>query len=510
MSEISEEKTKILFFHDEFMKGLWKRPDPLLTVDYHPYINRVVTAGIQTDIKIWEINSDDEFQLIAKMDPIYDTAKIVNVARWSPCGNYIATGCGRGAILIWKKKCNLDNVNNNNSISLSSSNQPSGNDKDKMDIETSLKDQSEMKPTEEWMIFRKFGGEEGEDVWDLNWSPPLIDQKTGKTCFLLAVTTMDRKLKVYQPLDNVEILFEYTSDNFSSIGGCSWDPNGCLLAVQLSVAKKVILFSLNNERYTLMTPSSTTDENVTLQKKKKRNSPLLEKISTIKKNGKDNKDLFQGDNYTIQYRSTVLNSIRRLNFSPDGMFLIATAGQGNSAFMFSRKNWKIPVKCINGFTSTSPITKFSSVLYKSTVDNPLLPYKMVACASSKDEIIVFDTESETPLFRSQRLFAQSISDISWSNDGNSLFVTSQEGYMAIIKFEEGTFGERYDLSQNVKPLSPTLSPTEIHLALLNECKTQTKRLLQNLTNQNSDKNATTTQEEVNILIPKKKKVNTEN
>jgi WD40 repeat protein len=119
-------KPKLMLFRDECIEKLKEESSklkPILTVDYHPRLNRIVTGGMDTNIKIWEIipllsnkdqltgeekeNNGDRFadlKLIAEMDPIYDQTKTVNIARWSPCGNYIATGCGRGATIIWKKK----------------------------------------------------------------------------------------------------------------------------------------------------------------------------------------------------------------------------------------------------------------------------------------------------------------------------------------------------------------------------------------------------------------------
>ncbi|EFC45749.1 predicted protein [Naegleria gruberi] len=511
MTNITSDKTKVHFFRDEFMEGRFRRPEPFLTVDYNSQTNRLVTAGIQTDIKVWEISySDDDvmFKLVAVMNPIYDSAKVVNIARWSPCGNYIATGCGRGAVIIWKKKGLIDQ----------GSQQKKAAALNIQDDETDLSFlESEVKPTEEWIIVKRFGGEEGEDVWDLNWSPPLIDHKTGKTTYLLATTSMDRRLKVYQPLETYDILHEYISDVHSSIGGVAWDPLGYYLAIQLSAAKKSILFGLNQEKFSILGPRSQQSSNTAGEsKKKKKGAPVFEKVGTIKKSAKDNKELFQGDNHTIQYRSTVLNSVRRLSFSPDGTFLFTTAGLSNSLHMFYRNIWKKPVKCIAGLTSTCPVVRFSPILYKSIAEKSMLPYRMMACASSKDEIIIFDTESNNVLYRAQKLFTQTITDVAWSNDGNVLFISSQEGLMGIIRFDSTELGEKYDLlsvitemqnnsSSTTETNSTTpLSPLQTHISKIGELISQSGKSLQKIIQSNSE--APKEVEQVNVLVPKRKNV----
>jgi len=491
MTTISQEKTKVVFFRDEFLQGIWKRPDPLLTVDYNSQTNRIVTAGIQTDIKVWEVSytADDVlFRLVAKMNPIYDSAKVVNIARWSPCGNYIATGCGRGAVIVWKKKGMIEESNQPKKPLI-------------QDDETDLSFiESDIKPTEEWMIVRRFGGEEGEDIWDLSWSPPLIDHKTGRTTYLLATTSMDRRLKVYQPLESYEIIFEYFSDVSSSIGGVTWDPLGFYLAIQLSVAKKALLFGLNQDRFSIFGPRQEVGE--APKKKKKGSNSAFEKVGSIKKSSKDNKDLFQGDNHTIQYRSTVLNSVRRLSFSPDGSFLITTAGQSNTLHMFYRNMWKKPFKCIGGLSSTSPIVRFSPILYKSSNPNSKLPYRMMACASSKDEVIVFDTETDRLLFRSQRLFAQAITDVSWNSDGTVLLVSSQEGLVGIFRFDKDELGEKYDILASISSSIDSASPLEQHISRIGEINSKKSESLQKILSNLEEKPQK--EEQVNHLVPKKR------
>ncbi|KAF0981715.1 hypothetical protein FDP41_012372 [Naegleria fowleri] len=529
-TNLTPEHTKIHFFRDEYMEGLYRRPEPLLTVDFNPRTNRLVTAGIQTDIKIWELSYSEEdclFKLIATMNPIYDSAKVVNIARWSPCGNYIATGCGRGAVMIWKKKGLILSPTESLKNVASSGNNIKGENDDDTDLSFL---ESEVKPTEEWIIVRKFGSEEGEDVWDLSWSQPLIDHKTGKPTYLLATTSMDRRLRVYQPLESREMLFEHVSEIHSSFGGITWDPLGYYLAIQLSTAKKVLLFGLNQERFSILGPQKSTcgtnsnnntiataiaNESeqaamMTSPKKKKKNSTtstLFEKVGTIKKSAKDNKELFQGDNYTMQYRSTVLNSVRRLSFSPDGSFLFTTAGLSNSLHMFYRNVWKKPAKCITGLTSTCPIVRFSPILYKSINEKSVLPYRMMACASSKDEIIIFDTESNNALFRAQRLFTQPITDCSWSSDGTVLFISSQEGLMAIMRFDKAELGEPYDLfvasTSNNETNSKEMTPLEQHIARIREVLSQSATTLQTMM-QSGEEKSSKDDAEVNVLVPKKK------
>merc|ERR1712051_677845 len=114
-----------------------------------------------------------------------------------------------------------------------------------------------------------------------------------------------------------------------------------------------------------------------------------------------------------------------------------------------------PVKRINGFKEKP---KVLSTTTKQINDEPIeedmkpwekyqtifcLPYRMIYAVATQNSIMMYDTQQTEPFARISRIHYIGLNDLSWSSDGNTLVVSSTDGYCSIINFKKGELGAIY-------------------------------------------------------------------
>jgi hypothetical protein len=72
-----------------------------------------------------------------------------------------------------------------------------------------------------------------------------------------------------------------------------------------------------------------------------------------------------------------------------------------------------------------------------------LPYRSVFCVLTWDSVLVYDTFHAHPLAVVSGLHYCNLVDAAWSLDGRTLFVCSTDGYVSIVRFDEGELGRAY-------------------------------------------------------------------
>lgn len=83
-----------------------------------------------------------------------------------------------------------------------------------------------------------------------------------------------------------------------------------------------------------------------------------------------------------------------------------------------------------------------------------LPYRSVFAVLTTDSILVYDTHHTRPLSVVRGLHYAGLSDCQWSADGMKLVVSSIDGYVSILSFQNGELGEVYH-----RPALPVISLT---------------------------------------------------
>eukprot|EP00258_Populus_trichocarpa_P032674 XP_024448693.1 chromatin assembly factor 1 subunit FAS2-like [Populus trichocarpa] len=83
----------------------WHDTKPVLTLDFHPFSGLLATGGADYDIKLWVINSGQAQKKIATatyLNSLSYHGSAVNVLRFSPSGELLASGADGGELIIWK------------------------------------------------------------------------------------------------------------------------------------------------------------------------------------------------------------------------------------------------------------------------------------------------------------------------------------------------------------------------------------------------------------------------
>ncbi|KAB8337180.1 hypothetical protein FH972_021484 [Carpinus fangiana] len=96
---------------------------------------------------------------------------------------------------------------------------------------------------------------------------------------------------------------------------------------------------------------------------------------------------------------------------------------------------------------------------KSPIPGPqaafALPYRIVYAVATQDAVYVYDTQQQTPLCVVSNLHYATFTDVTWSADGNTLLMSSSDGFCSSLSFSSSELGSVYR--------GPSLSTTRTHL-----------------------------------------------
>ncbi|KAG4413406.1 hypothetical protein IFR04_013465 [Cadophora malorum] len=85
----------------------------------------------------------------------------------------------------------------------------------------------------------------------------------------------------------------------------------------------------------------------------------------------------------------------------------------------------------NSSATTGPTMAFS------------LPYRMIYAVATEDSVLMYDTQQQTPLCIVSNLHCATFTDLTWSNDGLTLLMTSSDGFCSTLTFAPGELGDKY-------------------------------------------------------------------
>jgi chromatin assembly factor 1 subunit B len=91
--------------------------------------------------------------------------------------------------------------------------------------------------------------------------------------------------------------------------------------------------------------------------------------------------------------------------------------------------------------------KFCPILFelKPTKKQPVfqLPYRMIFAVATKSSVYLYDTQQKIPFGLISNIHYTRLTDLTWSNDGTILLVSSTDGYCSIVQFTENELGVQY-------------------------------------------------------------------
>lgn len=111
--------------------------------------------------------------------------------------------------------------------------------------------------------------------------------------------------------------------------------------------------------------------------------------------------------------------------------------------------------------TSSPKPKTLEVETSASTQGPTmafsLPYRMIYAVATEDSVLMYDTQQQTPLCVVSNLHCATFTDLTWSNDGLTLLMTSSDGFCSVLTFAPGELGQNYigEVPTAKHPVPPT-------------------------------------------------------
>uniref|UniRef100_A0A665U216 CAF1B/HIR1 beta-propeller domain-containing protein n=1 Tax=Echeneis naucrates TaxID=173247 RepID=A0A665U216_ECHNA len=402
----------------------WHNKEPVYSLDFQHSsdgrFHRLATAGVDTTVRLWRVDMGaDGKAAVEFLSNLARHTKAVNVVRFSPNGELLASGGDDAVILLWK---------------LNDSKEPEQAPVFQEDEDAQLNKES-------WSVVKTLRGHI-EDVYDICW-------------------TRDGNFMVSGSVDNTAIMWDINkgqklcilNDHKSYVQGVTWDPQGQYVAT-LSCDRVMRVYSTHTKKKAFCISKMSS-------------GPLAE--GEVKQ-------------YRIFHDDSMRSFFRRLSFTPDGSFLLAPAGCVeideniiNTTYIFSRKSLKRPIAHLPCPTKATLAVRCCPVYFelrtKKGEDGSVqalpnifqLPYRMVFAVASEDSIFLYDTQQALPFGLVSNIHYHTLSDLTWSRDGSFLAVSSTDGYCSFLSFSPGELG------------TPLKEPPTLEVFVANSCEKKGKK-----------------------------------
>nr|XP_008517555.1 PREDICTED: chromatin assembly factor 1 subunit B [Equus przewalskii]XP_008517556.1 PREDICTED: chromatin assembly factor 1 subunit B [Equus przewalskii] len=381
----------------------WHNKEPVYSLDFQHgtagRIHRLASAGVDTTVRIWKVEKGPDGKAIVEfLSNLARHTKAVNVVRFSPNGEILASGGDDAVILLWK-------VNDN---------------KEPEQIGFQDEDEAQLNK-ENWTVVKTLRGHL-EDVYDICWAT-------------------DGNLMASASVDNTAIIWDVSkgqkisifNEHKSYVQGITWDPLGQYVAT-LSCDRILRVYSTQKKRVAFN---------------------VSKMLSGIGAEG-------EARSYRMFHDDSMKSFFRRLSFTPDGSLLLTPAGcvesgenVTNTTYVFSRKNLKRPVahlpcpgkatlavRCCPVYFELRPGVEpdADGPPQEAGVELVSLPYRLVFAVASEDSVLLYDTQQLFPFGYVSNIHYHTLSDLSWSSDGAFLAISSTDGYCSFVTFEKDELG----------------------------------------------------------------------
>ncbi|KFV90649.1 Chromatin assembly factor 1 subunit B, partial [Fulmarus glacialis] len=379
----------------------WHNKEPVYSLDFQHgadgKINRLASAGVDTAVRIWKVEKGPDGKAIVEfLSNLARHTKAVNVVRFSPSGEILASGGDDAVILLWKLN----------------------DSKESEPLVFQDEDEAQLNK-ENWTVVKTLRGHL-EDVYDICW-------------------TSDGNYMASASVDNTAIMWDVhkgqkvsiLNEHKSYVQGITWDPLGQYIAT-LSCDRVLRVYNTQTKRVAFNVtkmPSGSGAEG-------------------------------EARSYRMFHDDSMKSFFRRLSFTPDGSYLLTPAGcvesgenVTNTTYIFSRNNLKRPVghlpcpgkatlavRCCPVYFELRRAFNKDEISQKSAPSLFNLPYRLVFAVASEDSVLFCDTEQSFPFGYVSNIHYHTLSDISWSSDGAFLAISSTDGYCSFVTFEKDELG----------------------------------------------------------------------
>ncbi|KAI0938409.1 hypothetical protein AcV5_000100 [Taiwanofungus camphoratus] len=133
---------------------------------------------------------------------------------------------------------------------------------------------------------------------------------------------------------------------------------------------------------------------------------------------------------------------RRLSWSPDGAHITASNATNNEGYVFiaaviARNTWTSEISLV-GHENTVEVAAYNPHIFLRDPSLPVIASNIcsvVALGADDRAVSVWQTKSARPLIVAKEVFERQIMDLSWSQDGLTLYAVSSDGTMAVFNFD---------------------------------------------------------------------------
>jgi len=415
-------------------------------------------------------SSSSSFVNITHLASLRRHERSVNATKFSPDGLTLATAGDGGSVVLWAIPFDKRGGSNGRHFW------------------SEIKKESDI----ECRVLPSSGSDAGgatscEDIFDLQWSPC-------STRFV--VCSLDHCMLVFEysitegvastPVTSGWKCVARIRDHTHYVQGVAYDPLGVYLCSQGSdrsvrvyshpqKEKKKGKTELSREATIKFWPEPTTP------------SPKKTSTESPRKAPAARRDHLFADEATVE------SFFRRLAWTPDGAFLITPAGilpkadkdgslteEAPTAFgtyLFARHCFERPVAVLPGLNKPSVAVRSCPLLFQrpqaSSVGSNCLtesmPWRSVFAVLTLDSLVLYDTYHKAPLAIVRGFHYAGLTDCAWTSDGQTLVVTSSDGYISFLNWSVEEVGQHY-IGEKLSPVNDDVIMPQDKLMEMSETK----------------------------------------
>ena len=422
--------------------------------------------------------TDPENTSNSRIKPIFECElngahiSTVNVCRFSPNGKYLATGSDDNSVIIWVQKSRPLNF---------------GSAEEKIC----------------WSNYKILRGHSG-DVYDLSWNPEskyLISGSVDNCCMIwniekakcvnrfmdhehfvqgvswdprnkyILTQSSDKSVRFYKNTNSkLEMKFIYINQLKRFEIKNNSNKNNTNINNNINNNTENINKTNTNENIQPQQQDNISNSNnenkMSIEEEQNKNNTNNQNNNNqqlpnqIKKEKESNQKNVVTYHYYFADEDQCNTYVRRSSFSPDGKICLLVSGvmqnpQNKNELNFvvwgvSRKDFSRPQFYIPTLNKSSTCVRFCPLIFhkkENDADNSTpalldLNYVMIFAIGTNDSVFIYGTDSIQPRYAITNIHYQSITDLAWNGD-KMLAVSSSDGYISFIIFEENELGVPY-------------------------------------------------------------------
>ncbi|XP_041988346.1 chromatin assembly factor 1 subunit B [Aricia agestis] len=371
----------------------WHNRDPVLSVDFQPKTEvngplRLASGGTDSHVLIWYITQTENGSVHLEIAAdLTKHQKAINVVRWSPNGQLLASGDDESIIFVWKQKIE----------------------------ECPTLSEAEEQFKESWVVHKILRGHM-EDILDICWN---------STSTHLASGSVDNKLLVWdvnRSSRQTDII-----DHKGFVQGVAWDPQGQLI---VSASSDRVFRAID----------------VATKKVVSRSSKAILPFPKDHALYDTKVRLYHDDTLQTYYRRLQFSPDGVLIAVPAGRI---EPEQGkldskpiNAVYIYTRYSLKVPA-CVIPCAEPALAVRWAHRQYAPRPrPAPALrtAARQILAVATRRAVLLYDTQQRPPIALISDIHYTRLTDLTWSPDDRFLVASSTDGFCSVITFGEGELG----------------------------------------------------------------------